>query len=105
MASPPGDDEPVRWLAFTALVCGQVVRAYANRSLRIPVFRVGSNRVLLAGAIAVILIQAAIPFIPGVNEAFRASPLDLEEWLLVAGIALLPAAPARAGRGPGRPGW
>ena len=105
MQTHPGSPEHVRWLAFTALVCGQVVRAYANRSLRIPVFRVGSNRVLLAGAIAVILIQAAIPFIPGVNEAFRASPLDLEEWLLVAVIALLPAVLAEAVRARGQTVW
>ncbi len=105
MLTHPGTPEHVRWLAFTALVCGQVVRAYANRSLRIPVFRVGPNRVLLAGAIGVILIQAAIPFLPGVSEAFRASPLDLEEWLLVAVIALLPAVVAEAVRARGRTVW
>ena len=48
----PGDAEHVRWLAYTALVCGQVVRAYANRSLRIPVLRVGRNGFLLAGGVA-----------------------------------------------------
>jgi Na+-transporting NADH:ubiquinone oxidoreductase subunit NqrB len=61
--------------------------------------------VLLAGAIAVILTQAAIPFIPGVSEAFRASALDLEEWLLVAVIALLPAVLAEAVRARGQTVW
>lgn len=105
MQSSTGSPDHARWLAFTALVCGQVVRAYANRSLRIPVFRVGSNRVLLGGVIGVIIIQFAIPFIPGVADAFRASPLDLTEWLLVAVIALLPAVVAEGIRARGRTVW
>jgi magnesium-transporting ATPase (P-type) len=105
MVSHPGDEEHVRWLAYTALVCGQVVRAYANRSLRIPVLRVGRNGVLLGGAIVVVLIQAAIPFIPAVSDAFRASPLDLEEWLLVAVVALVPAVAAEIIRFGGRTAW
>ncbi len=105
MQTHPGSPDHVRWLAYTALVCGQVVRAYANRSLRIPVLRVGSNRVLLVGAVLVVLIQAAIPFVPGVNEAFRASSLDLEEWLLVAIVALLPAVVAELIRARGRTVW
>jgi Ca2+-transporting ATPase len=86
-------------------VCGQVVRAYANRSLRIPVFRVGPNRLLAFGGLAVVVTQAAIPFVPGVADAFRASPLDLEEWLVVAVIALLPALVAEAIRARGRTAW
>ena len=105
MVSHPGDAEHVRWLAYTALVCGQVVRAYANRSLRFPVSRVGRNGVLLAGAILVVVIQVAIPFVPAVREAFRASPLDLEEWLLVAIVALAPAIVAELIRFRGRTPW
>jgi Ca2+-transporting ATPase len=105
MVSQPGDDEHVRWLAYTALVCGQVVRAYANRSLRINVLRLGRNGFLLAGGVLVVGIQVAIPFLPGVSEAFRASPLDLEEWLLVAIVALLPAVAAEAIRFTGRTVW
>jgi Ca2+-transporting ATPase len=101
----PGDTEHVRWLAYTALVCGQVVRAYANRSLRIPVLRLGRNGFLLAGGVLVVVIQLAIPFVPGVSEAFRASPLDIEEWLLVAIVALLPAVAAEAIRFTGRTVW
>jgi Ca2+-transporting ATPase len=86
-----GSADHSRWLAYTALVCGQVVRAYANRSLRIPVLKVGRNGVLAAGALAVVIIQLAIPFVPGLAEAFRATPLGLDDWALVAIIALAPA--------------
>ncbi len=100
-----GSPDHVRWLAFTALVCGQVVRAYANRSLRIPVVRIGGNRVLLVGGALVVLIQAAIPFVPALADAFRASGLDLREWLLIAFVALLPAIAAELVRARGRTVW
>ena len=105
MLSDSGNPEHTRWLAYTALVCGQVVRAYANRSLRLPVFRVALNRAFLAGGLGVVVIQAAIPFIPAVADAFRASPLDPVEWLLVAAIALAPAAVAELIRFRGRTAW
>jgi Ca2+-transporting ATPase len=105
MKTHPGAADHVRWLAYTALVCGQVVRAYANRSLRIPVFTIAPNRVLLGGGIAVVGVQVLLPFIPVVGDAFRASALDLEEWLLVAVIALLPAVVAEVVRARRRMVW
>jgi Ca2+-transporting ATPase len=105
MLSQSGSLAHSTWLAYTALVCAQVVRAYANRSLRTPVHRLGRNGLLLFGGVAVVLVQAAIPFIPGVAEAFRASPLDAGEWLLVALIALAPALVAEAWRSMGRGPW
>jgi P-type Ca2+ transporter type 2C len=98
MLTHPGPAEHTRWLAYTALVGAQIVRAYANRSLRTPVHRIRPNALLLAGSLVVVAIQVAIPFVPAVNDAFRASPLDLEEWVLVAVIALAPAAVAEAAR-------
>ncbi len=91
-STQPGSDDHVRWLAFTALVAAQVVRAYANRSLTNPVTRLGPNLLLAAAIVLVLVIQFAIPFIPPLAEAFRASPLDLGEWGLVALVALAPAA-------------
>jgi Cation transport ATPase len=91
MVTHPGTPEHTRWLAYTILVCGQAVRAYANRSLREPVHRLASNWFLLAAGLLVIAIQAAIPQIPILAEAFRATPLDASDWAVVAVIALAPA--------------
>ena len=49
-----GSFEHVRWLAYTALVIGQVVRANANRSLAYPVLLRRPNMLLLAGGIVCI---------------------------------------------------
>lgn len=100
-----GDPEHSRWLAYTALVCAQVVRAYANRSLRHPLRRVGRNGVLVVGAVAVVVIQIAIPLIPALADAFRATPLDLADWALVALVALLPAIVAELVRSTRRTTW
>jgi magnesium-transporting ATPase (P-type) len=91
MVTHAGSADHVRWVAFTALVCGQAVRAYANRSLSEPVWRLPTNWFLLVAGLAVIGVQAAIPALPVLSDAFRATPLDSSDWGLVAAIALAPA--------------
>jgi Ca2+-transporting ATPase len=90
--------EHARWLAYTALVVGQVVRANANRSLAYPVLLRRPNALLLAGGIACVVIQVVIPYVPGLSDAFQATPLDELDWMLVAIIALAPALFAEAYR-------
>ena len=94
MAWHGGESDHVRWLAYTALVVGQLVRAYANRSLSLSVFRLGTNGFLAIACLVAVAIQVAIPFVPPLADAFRASPLDAVEWGIVAGIALTPAVAA-----------
>jgi Ca2+-transporting ATPase len=94
-----------QWLAFTTLVCAQAVRAYANRSLTTPLARLGWNRVLLAAGVVIVVIQVAIPAIPPLAEAFRATPLTGLEWLLIAVIALAPALVGELVRARGRGPW
>ena len=85
------DFEHARWLAYTALVVGQVVRANANRSLAYPVLLRRPNPMLMVGGVVCIAIQIAIPFVPALDEAFQATPLDALDWFLVGAIALTPA--------------
>jgi len=99
LAWNPGGFEHARWLAFTALVIGQVVRAYANRSLTRPVTDLAPNGALAAACLAVTAIQVVIPLVPFLSEAFRATPLDARDWLIVATIALAPALVAQVIRG------
>jgi len=98
MVAHPGTADHARWLAYTVLVCGQAARAYANRSVREPIWRLPANRFLLGAGIAVVAIQAIIPSVPILAEAFRATPLDLSDWAVVAVIALAPAVVAQVVR-------
>jgi Ca2+-transporting ATPase len=95
------------WLAYTALVVGQCVRAYWNRSVREPVHRLGRNGVLLGACLSAVAIQAVIPYVPPLSDAFRATPLDLFDWILVGVIAFVPASVAEIvrSRGRGRAIW
>jgi Ca2+-transporting ATPase len=101
----PGGPGTGQWLAYTTLVCAQAVRAYANRSLTVPLPRLGWNRVLLGACVLVVLIQAAIPLVPPLAEAFRAVPLSPSEWALVAAVALAPALLAEVVRARGHRPW
>lgn len=92
------DFQHARWLAYTTLVVGQVVRANANRSLSYPVLLRRPNPLLLVGGVGCIAFQVSIPYLPGVNSAFQATPLDAFDWLLVAAVALTPALFAEAYR-------
>jgi Ca2+-transporting ATPase len=85
-----------QWLAYTALVCAQAVRAYANRSLTEPITRLSRNGFLLAASIAVVAIQVAMPYVPALADAFRGQPLGALDWALVAVVALAPALLAQA---------
>jgi Ca2+-transporting ATPase len=102
----PGPFEHVRWVAFTALVVAQAVRAYANRSLGQPLHRLGTNAFLAGACLVVIAVQAAIPFVGFLADAFRATPLSAAEWVVVATIAIIPAAVAELVRTrSGRTAW
>ena len=97
-----GGSDHSRWFAFSVLAVGQAVRAYANRSLVVPVHRLPANGFLLAAVVVVIVVQAAIPFMPPLASAFRAVPLSPAEWAWVAAIALAPAVVAQVMRAGGR---
>jgi Ca2+-transporting ATPase len=94
-----------QWLAYTTLVCGQAVRAYANRSLREPVHRLSRNTFLLAACGLVVVVQAAIPYVPPLADAFRAVPLTPSDWLLVAAVAFAPALLAQVVRARRHTSW
>ena len=102
-----GGFEHAAWLAYTTLVVSQCVRAYWNRSIHQPIHRLGRNGFLVGAAVAAVAIQVLIPYVPPLAEAFRATPLDLADWLLVALIAFAPAAVAELARwrGRGRAVW
>jgi len=98
MEARGGGEDHARWLAYTALVVGQVIRANANRSLSVPVLKLRRNTFIAAAALLVVLIQVAIPFVPPLADAFRATPLDAVEWGIVLVIGLVPAVVADVAR-------
>jgi Ca2+-transporting ATPase len=107
MLTHDGGFDHAAWLAYTTLVVSQCVRAYWNRSVRQPIQRLGRNGFLIAACLFAVAVQVLIPYVPPLAEAFRATPLDLRDWLLVAVVAAVPAAAAEVARlrGRGRAVW
>lgn len=58
----------------------------------------GQNGMLLGAALVAVGIQVLIPLVAPLADPFRASPLTLTEWGLVALIALAPALVAEVAR-------
>ncbi len=100
-----GDPDHVRWVAFSALVFGQLARAYGNRSLSHPLHMLPPNGFLAVACLVGAAIQLAIPYLPPLAEAFRASPLSWLELALVALIAFGPAVVAEVVRSTRRAVW
>ena len=66
--------------------------------MRAPIHRLKRNGFLLVACIVAVLIQVAIPYVPGLAAAFNATPLDLGDWLVVGVVAFVPALLAEAAR-------
>jgi Ca2+-transporting ATPase len=106
LVTHPAGFEHARWMAYTALVVAQVVRAYANRSLQHSLRHLGLNGFLALACVIGVAFQIAIPYVPWLADAFRAAPLGAIEWAVVAAIALAPALVAEAVRSrSGRVAW
>jgi Ca2+-transporting ATPase len=76
-------------LAFTTFVFFQLFNVLNCRSNIHSIFKLGffSNRTSMLSIIGVILIQAAIVYLPRVQEVFGTVPLSLKDWLFSAAIA------------------
>ncbi|AFM23789.1 cation-translocating P-type ATPase [Desulfomonile tiedjei] len=80
-------------MAFVTLSLCELFRAFTVRSERLSLFQIGpfSNPYLIAavlGSVAVLLMTVFVPFL---NPIFNTTPLTLNEWTVVLGLALIPA--------------
>ena len=83
-----------RTVAFATLICAELFRAFAARSERISVFKLGvfSNKMMnIAVALSLVLLVAVI-YIPGVNTIFNNVAINPMAWLVILPLAILPFA-------------
>ena len=77
---------------FTSLAFAQIGQAMALRSSRYSFFRMGmfSNPLLLSMVCAVVVLQAAVVYLPLLQPFFKTAPLDPETlgWVVVPGITV-----------------
>jgi Ca2+-transporting ATPase len=87
------DVQTAETMAFVTLSLCELFRAYTVRSERQSVFRIGlfSNRYMqyaVALSIFLLLLVVNVPFL---HEIFNTHYLAVREWLIVLGLALIPA--------------
>jgi Ca2+-transporting ATPase len=83
-----------RTMAFVALAVSQLFYSLSMRHFEKSIFQVGLfSNPLLIGSIALgILLQVGVISIPFLADAFKVSPLALQDWGRVLLIALIPMA-------------
>ncbi len=89
--------EPIdvaRTVAFATLILAELFRAFAARSERISIFKLGlfTNKMMnIAVAFSMVLLAAVI-YIPGVNRIFDNVALNPLAWMVIIPLSLIPFA-------------
>jgi cation-transporting ATPase F len=80
-----------RTVAVNAIVMIEVLYLFNCRSLKQSMFRVGvfSNRWMVAGIVAMVLLQLVFTYAPFMNGLFLTAPTSLADWGRVLGVSLL----------------
>ncbi len=86
--------DQARTVTFTVMVAAQLVHAFNCRSDRWSLFRVGvtTNHALIWAVAISLTLQVGILTIPKIEPIFKVAPLPIEDWELMAAMALLPLA-------------
>ncbi len=80
--------ENARTAAFTVLVFAQLFNCFNARSEDTTAFRrMFSNRWLLVAIASSVALQIAVVHVEFLNVAFGTAPLELEQWIVCAGMA------------------
>jgi P-type Ca2+ transporter type 2C len=79
-------------MAFVTLCLSELIRAYAARSERYSVFKIGffSNKWMNLAVLASFLLVMVVVYVPFLNPIFNTQPLMLEEWAEVIPLFLVP---------------
>lgn len=82
-----------RTVAFTMLVTSELVRAYTSRSERHSIFRLGplTNRWMIGATLSSLALLLVVVYLPFLQPVFNTVPLELDVWLVVIPLMLLPA--------------
>ena len=87
------DVQTAETMAFVTLSLAELLRAFTVRSERLSIFQLGlfSNRYLIAAVGASLALLLLTVFVPFLQPIFNTHYLTGREWLVVVGLALVPA--------------
>jgi Ca2+-transporting ATPase len=81
-----------RTLAFTTLICAELLRAFTSRSERHSIFRIGwfSNKQMLWATGIALSMLLVVLYVPFLEPVFHTVAPTLADWGLIVGFALIP---------------
>jgi len=84
--------EYARTMAFLTLIACQLIYSLSFKHEHLSVFKTGlfSNRYLVWAIVIGFGLQLVVIFVPFLREAFRLRMINGEDWLIVAGLGVLP---------------
>src|SRR5690606_8604775 len=80
-----GDLALARTMAFSAAAIDSVIYVFALKNLRQPIWKTNpfSNPWLIVAAVAAVVLQLLIVYVPALREWLKTAPLYWEHWLLI----------------------
>jgi Ca2+-transporting ATPase len=87
-------------IAFTTLICSELLRAYTSRSERYPLLRLGlfSNKYMVGATLISFVLMLAVIYLPVFEPIFYTHNLSLQDWLMILPLMLVPAVVAETGK-------
>jgi Ca2+-transporting ATPase len=87
------DVQTAETMAFVTLSLCELFRAYTVRSERVSLLRLGvfSNRFMQYAVGLSILLMLLVIYVPFLQPIFNTHALNLTEWALIIGLAIIPA--------------
>ncbi len=81
-----------RTVAFATLILAELLRAFAARSERMSVFKLGlfTNKMMNTAVAASLVMLLAVIYVPGVNKIFDNIALNPSAWLVIVPLSLVP---------------
>ncbi|MBN1991573.1 MAG: cation-translocating P-type ATPase [Anaerolineae bacterium] len=76
---------PAQTMAYTTLVCSELLRAYTSRSEHQSIFSIGifTNRWMVLATSASMLLMLLVLYVPFLQPFFSTVPLSLGDWLVI----------------------
>ncbi|WP_459129749.1 calcium-translocating P-type ATPase, PMCA-type [Guggenheimella bovis] len=100
LSDPSKADGIANTMAFATLVFCELTRAFAIRSEKHSVFKIGlfSNPMMNRAFVVGLALQLAVLFIPPLQKIFKVTDLNGMQWLTVIGLSLIPLVISEIGK-------
>jgi Ca2+-transporting ATPase len=79
-------------MAFLVMSISELIHSLNMRNKRKSIFTIGffTNKYLIYSIVLGLLLQVILVFTPGLNTLFKITPLNLNDWIIVLALSIVP---------------